>query len=207
MKRNEYHFIIISFVILGLIIAPQYVYAGIKLGMFSPTSNDYPNNLSVGLDGYIGGDLQLGVDVLYVPNITGSKYKYYNYSYPNGYGSAADVTEFTTDLSLINCLVTTRYFFIKNVYLGAGAGGFQTFRTHGHGKTSMGGEVDEPWGYALQGMIGFSQRPTNEKEHFLFYGEVKYLYQKGQGTEETESGTDKDFNTFNGVNIAVGISF
>jgi hypothetical protein len=189
-----------------LLLDPRPAHSGIKLGMFAPTNKDYPNNFSVGLDGYIGQDLQLGFDVLYVPNITGDKYIYYKYDYPDGY-SHAEVTEYSTDLSLFNFLITTRYFLLKHVYAGVGAGGFQTTTTHGHGNTSMGGDVEEPWGYSLQGMIGFSQRPSNQRQHVLFYGEVKYLYQKGQGTEEGEDGTEVKFDTFNGVNVSLGVSF
>jgi hypothetical protein len=45
------------------------------------------------------------------------------------------------------------------------------------------------------------------REHFLFFIEGKYLYQKGEGTLEVEKNRFEKYSDFSGFSLLAGITF
>lgn len=182
-------------------------YAGAKLGVFIPTNSDFSSSFAIGLDGRfnVSKQFKLGFDSLFIRDVTGNKYLF-------------DKTEFfaheevRSDLFLLNGMVTGWYYFNESLYGGLGGGYFFTdpSKTGGEGlfeSVNYRENNKKAEGPAYQIVFGYMQKPTEEKQKYLFFTEVKYLYQIGDGKLEIESGRFEKLSDFSGVAALAGVTF
>ena len=200
----------------GLAITPPEVNAGMKVGVFIPSNKEFRAAPAFGLDGRwsVGKKLKLGFETLYVHEVTGKDFLYSKGGFLSGEcyldGTTLicpPVEEIKSDLYLLNIMAAAWYSLTENIYCGIGGGYFFTNPTKGFNDSDLqfSGPVDEPRGPAAQIVLGYMQSPV--REHFLFFIEGKYLYQKGEGTLEVEKDRFEQFSNFSGFSVLAGFTF
>jgi len=200
----------------GLFFLPSVASAGMKMGVFIPSNREFRAAPAFGLDGRwrVTDKLKLGFETFYAHGVTGQDFLYGKGGFLSGQchweGSAfvcPPNEEVKSDLYLINVMVAAWYHLTENVYCGVGGGYFFTNPTQGVNDSDLqfSGPVDEPNGPAAQFVLGYMQSPV--REHFLFFIEGKYLYQKGEGTLEVEKNRFEKYSDFSGFSLVAGITF
>ncbi|MBC8527003.1 MAG: hypothetical protein H8D22_09155 [Candidatus Cloacimonetes bacterium] len=200
--------IILIFFFTVILYKPVFLHGGLKLGLFSPTNSEFPTSFAVGFDGRfnITKKFKLVFEVLYVHEVTGKNFIYSKFT-------GSGFKDIKSDILLMNIMLSGVYYCTENIYCGLGLGYFFTRSTkllwdlEDNEWYSYSGNVDEPEAPAYQLVVGYMQKPTKMRKHFLLFCELKYLSQIGEGTLEVEKNKFEKFSNFSGFSLLFGFTF
>lgn len=183
--------------------------AGLKAGAFIPLDQELPSRFTWGLDARVkvAEHWKVGAELQLIDDVTGKEYQF-NKEVFSYLGSTLVPT--SSALDFYNSMLMIWYYPEENMYLGMGYGSYKTLaasQKSGWFEDTYKARPNDtiPKGEAVQINFGYMAKKSWVGQMIPF-AEVKLLYQRGEGTMETVSGTRQDLKNFSGVAFLVGLA-